>query len=162
MRVFFIRHGAAAEPGSFPDDGERPLTTKGREETARVAKRLVKLGVAFDRLLASPLVRARETAEILQAAGLAERVEEAAFLAREYRVEALADELEVWRRAGGGDLALVGHEPTLSRWAETLVWGDCRDKLALRKAGIIAVELPPSGHLVGRCALLWLTSPKLL
>ncbi len=106
-------------------------------------------------------MRARETAEILAVAGLAERVEEAAFLAREHRVEVLVDELEVWRPVGG-DLALVGHEPTLSRWAETLVWGDCHDKLALRKAGIVAVELPPSGHLVGRCALLWLTSPKLL
>ena len=61
-----MRHGEAGEADSrrWPDDRQRPLTDAGRREHARVAEALRRMGVRFDRLLSSPLVRARETAEI--------------------------------------------------------------------------------------------------
>ena len=61
-----MRHAEAgeADPGRWPDDRQRPLTEAGRREHAIVAGALQRMGVRFERLLTSPLVRARETAEI--------------------------------------------------------------------------------------------------
>jgi phosphohistidine phosphatase len=69
--LYLIRHGIAAERGTYADDRDRPLTAKGRDRTERVAQRLSQLGIGFDLLLSSPLVRAYETAEILVYQGLA-------------------------------------------------------------------------------------------
>jgi hypothetical protein len=69
--LYLIRHGIAAERGTYADDRDRPLTAKGRDRTERVAQRLSQLGLSFDALLSSPLVRAYETAEILVYQGLA-------------------------------------------------------------------------------------------
>jgi hypothetical protein len=69
--LYLIRHGIAAERGTYADDHDRPLTAKGRDRTERVAQRLSQLEIGFDLLLSSPLVRAYETAEILVYQGLA-------------------------------------------------------------------------------------------
>lgn len=66
MELYLIRHGIAAERGTYPKDEERPLTEKGRAKTQKVAQRLYALGLRFDFILTSPLVRARQTAEILK------------------------------------------------------------------------------------------------
>ena len=64
--LILMRHGEAGEADSrrWPDDRQRPLTDAGRREHARVAEALRRMDVRFDRMLSSPLVRARETAEI--------------------------------------------------------------------------------------------------
>lgn len=59
-------------------------------------------------------------------------------------------------------MALVGHQPDLSHWAERLVWGAVREKLVLKKAGVILVELPDQGDPVGAGQLLWLLPPRVL
>jgi len=76
MELYLIRHGIAALREDYANDEDRPLTNKGREKTAKVAKQLHERGLRFDLILTSPLVRARETAAILQDAGLASNVEE--------------------------------------------------------------------------------------
>jgi phosphohistidine phosphatase len=64
--LILMRHGEAGEADSrrWPDDRRRPLTDAGRREHARVAEALRRMDVRFDRMLSSPLLRARETAEI--------------------------------------------------------------------------------------------------
>ncbi|MER3478596.1 MAG: phosphohistidine phosphatase SixA, partial [Leptolyngbya sp. ERB_1_2] len=59
-------------------------------------------------------------------------------------------------------LALVGHEPDLSGWAELLVWGEVRDRILLKKAGMIGLDLPDSGSAISNSQLFWLTPPKFL
>src|SRR5580658_7695314 len=81
MRLYLVRHAIAAEPDAkrWPDDRQRPLTKAGArrfKHTAGTLVELIKAGGAVDRLLSSPLVRARETAAILCRAGLPEPIEE--------------------------------------------------------------------------------------
>ena len=66
MLLILMRHGEAGEADSrrWPDDRQRPLTDAGRREHARMAEALRRMDVRFDRMLSSPLARARETAEI--------------------------------------------------------------------------------------------------
>ncbi|PSB12355.1 phosphohistidine phosphatase SixA [filamentous cyanobacterium CCP1] len=162
MELYLIRHGLAAERGTYAHDDERPLTDAGLRKTKRVAKRLHELNLQFDLILTSPLVRARQTAEILQTVGLVKQVEESAYLAPGGAFEAWLNWLEQWRSGGGNSLAIVGHEPDLGEWAERLIWGEPRHNLVVKKAGIIGIYLPAQGTPVGRSELFWFTPPRLL
>jgi len=161
MLLYLIRHGKAAAAAAFPTDEERPLTDDGVEEMRRVARRLAKLGVAFDATLTSPLLRAAQTAELFVEAGIAGPVEECAALAPGGTLEQALDRIAHHRARGAERIALVGHEPTFSEWAARLA-GAPTGALELKKGGIIGLELPDRPPFEGRAMLFWLTSPKLL
>jgi phosphohistidine phosphatase len=108
------------------------------------------------------LVRARQTAEILLAAGLSPRLEVASTLAPGGSFSQWLTWLDEWRQAGHESLALVGHQPDLSQWAELLLWGEARSALILKKAGIIGITLPAAEPPIGSSQLFWLAPPKLL
>jgi len=161
MEVYLIRHGIAAERTEYEDDTVRPLTTEGRKKTEKVAKRFLEMGLSFDLILTSPLLRSLSTAEIMQKVGLSSRVEKFAPLAPDGSLQAW---IHWWVSSGynrkGSKLALVGHQPDLGNWAETLVWGSSTEKLVVKKAGAIGLILPESGTPVGNTKLFLLTSPK--
>jgi phosphohistidine phosphatase len=138
--LILMRHAEAGEADlrRWPDDGQRPLTDAGRREHAGVATALRGMGVRFDRLLTSPLARARETAEITARAYggtpapeptdlLGEGAEPASTLAGLAAVEAEA-------------LLCVGHEPTLSRLAALLIARDGTARVEMAKSGVVVIE----------------------
>jgi phosphohistidine phosphatase len=157
--LFLVRHAVAAERGdAWPDDTERPVTRRGADRMREVVRGLRVLGVAPDLVLTSPLVRAVETAEILQA-GLHPRPpsEVCALLAPDSAPARLAAALDAW--ADRRDLALVGHEPGLGELAAWLI--GARTPLKFKKGGVCRIDvpaLPPSrtGQLV------WLATPRML
>ena len=73
MKVLIVRHGIAVERGTppFERDEERPLTPKGAERMKQAAAGIVRAVEAIETVFASPLVRARETADILARAIIA-------------------------------------------------------------------------------------------
>ncbi len=162
MLLYLIRHGQTEDRAATGNDADRQLTEAGIKELRRVARRLNDLGVRFDHTLTSPLVRARQTAEVLVKESLTAWVEDADFLAPNGRFEDLRAWLGQWRKRQAGTVAAVGHQPNLGEWAEMLVCGDVRGRIPLKKAGFAAVILPDSGSLVGCSGLFWLTSPKQL
>ncbi|HEX5506830.1 MAG TPA: phosphohistidine phosphatase SixA [Thermomicrobiales bacterium] len=160
MEVYLLRHGEAAPRGPDGTDESRPLTDAGRVETRQAAGALARLGVAVDLILASPLVRARQTAA-LAAETLRPPREPAvcAALAPGGRPE---DALAALLAAGPvGRALLVGHMPGLGLLAGWLAWG--RDDLAipLRTAGLCRVDLPPRPG-PGAGELRWLLPPRVL
>src|SRR5262249_48637670 len=69
MRLYLMRHGPAGERATWTDDDQlRPLTEKGDRRMRSAAEGLKLLNPVVDTLLSSPLVRARQTAEIVGAA----------------------------------------------------------------------------------------------
>lgn len=160
MEVYLIRHGIAAEPTEYSNDSDRPLTKEGSQKTAKVAKKFYKLGLRFELILTSPLLRARQTAEILLNAGLSDRAEEFAALAPGGNIQ---DWVNWWLKkrynSNKYSLALVGHQPDLGNWAEMLVWGNSKSKLEVKKAGAIGVRLPQDNP-IGNSELFLLTAPK--
>lgn len=162
-QLYLIRHGIAADRDLFEEDFDRPLTEQGIHKTSMIAQRLAALDLYFDRLLTSPLVRAQQTAELLHAAGLCRTIETLGALAPGGSVEALASWwLDVAQVKPDEMIAIVGHEPDLGQWAQWLVWGEAREKLIVKKAGIIGINVPPEGLACGTCDLFWLTPPRLL
>ena len=161
--LYLIRHGIAAERGTYAADRDRPLTDKGRDRTEQVAQRLDQLGLSFDALLSSPLVRAYETAEILVYQGLAPYFTRHDALAPGGDMADWLTWLGDWQASQPeSTVAIVGHEPDLSTWAQRLVTGSAPGDWRLKKAGIIGLTLPAVAQALGGSELFWFTPPRLL
>lgn len=163
MKLYVVRHGIAidrTDPMATNDD-ERWLTDEGKTKTRQVALGLAALGVQVDAILTSPLVRARQTAEIIAKVLQPPReIHISDNLEPGFSVEALCEEIS--RMKGAQSLMLVGHEPDLGDLISTLVWGDDSGLVQMKKAGVALLALsglPPSERGV---VLKWLLPPKAL
>ena len=155
MRLYFLRHGRADRDAWSGTDFARPLTAEGVARLERTAVRLARLGLRPDAILTSPLVRARQTAEIAAAGlGREDRLREDDRLAGGFGPDALAAILA--DHADAAELLLVGHEPAFSETVGALTGGD----VTCKKGSLVRVDLhataPPAGTLV------WLLPPRLL
>lgn len=166
MQLYLIRHGIAIDRSSSVAEEDRPLTLQGQEKTKAIVERLKGLGIKFDRLLSSPLCRAKETAEILQQAGLVKTLEIWDGLRPGEPLQAWIDWSIAEAISPEHQIALVGHEPDLSYWAEQLLWGtfglEMAGHLQLKKAGIMGLTLPDVAPFLGQGQLFWLTPPRFL
>lgn len=159
MDLYFIRHGIAVKRGATGiDDEQRPLTPEGRRKTTLIAQNLEHRGIRLEHLLASPLVRAQQTAVILEKCGLATTFETYLPLAPGGSLEQFRQE---WMaRPAIKSIGLIGHEPDLSSWAEMLLLGEVHGVLQLKKAGLIKISLEEPERDKGKLVLV--LSPKLL
>ncbi|HET6511880.1 MAG TPA: histidine phosphatase family protein [Candidatus Kapabacteria bacterium] len=142
MDLYILRHGdAGPNRSSSAEDNARELTEDGREDVRRMAERLLGAGLLAPSIIfASPLIRARQTAEIVK---------------------------QVWRGSGditttqslvSGDILrmmsevaaqypvhhavlLAGHEPSLSAFACAVLAGSERSFIELDKAGLIHISV---------------------
>ena len=117
----------------------------------RIAKFLRELKVEPTVILSSPLPRAWQTAEYA-AAALGVDLEQVPALGKGFTAAKLRPLL---KRAEGGDLMLVGHEPDFTTVIRALTGGDVK----LGKGGIARVDLQPGTAPNGR--LIWLIPPKI-
>ncbi len=156
MILYFVRHGRAEDRADWPpaNDHLRPLTEDGIQDMKKSAVTLRKLGVKPAVILTSPLVRARQTAEIV-AAALDMPYEEDAALEPGFGINQLTDILEA--HPATESLLLVGHEPDFSILVQMLCGGG---RVEVKKGSLIRVDLfstqPPAGTLV------WSIPPKAL
>lgn len=157
IELYLIRHGLAEDRGeAWPDDTKRPLTHKGMARLRRAAAALEALGVKFDQVLTSPLVRARQTAEIMAQVGKAP-IGTSHGLAPGGTVAQVIEELG--RHGAHTRIALVGHEPGIGELAARLIGS--RAALEFKKGAVCRIDvetLPPAraGH------LRWFATPKML
>jgi phosphohistidine phosphatase len=157
--LYLIRHGLAEERGeAWPDDTKRPLTEDGIVRMRQAARGLARLGTTIDVVLTSPLVRARQTAEIVVAA-LDPRpsLVQIDSLAPEGSFAAVVAELA--KHAKRTRIALVGHEPNIGELAARLIGS--RHGVEFKKGAVCRIDveaLPPSGP----GDLRWLLTPRIL
>ncbi len=124
-----MRHGPA-ESSALAGDAARRLSADGRERTRLAAHTLARMLPAPGRIYTSPLVRARETADLLAAAFDVAVPLATPLLAPGFRRSRLADEL---RRAGPTSFIIVGHEPDLSGFVGWLIGGSEGARLKVGK-----------------------------
>jgi phosphohistidine phosphatase len=159
FELYLVRHAIAAERGDgWPDDAKRPLTVRGIARFKDVVRGLHRLDVGIDEIFTSPLVRARQTADLL-AAGLASTpvVKTLDALAPVHAPAAVLTQLA--RAARRSRIALVGHEPDLGELAAHLV--GTRRAIPFRKGGVARIDLGSiSARRIG--TLVWFLPPKVL
>jgi phosphohistidine phosphatase len=159
LELYLIRHGVAAERGEeYPDDSKRPLTSEGIARLRKEAKALDALDVAFDQILSSPLVRAKQTADIF-----AETMKGKPSIVT---VDALTPAgtpaaviQELGRHMRKASLALVGHEPNMGELAAHLI--GAKTSLPFKKGAICRIDFsvfPPKG----KGQLIWFVPPRVL
>jgi phosphohistidine phosphatase len=166
MNLLVIRHAIAEDKEKFAatkrSDDQRPLTDAGRAKMRRGAQGLRTVIGKVAVLASSPLVRARETAEIVAPALGVPRVE----IVEALRPDSHYDELVDWLRgrdAPNGDddctVAVVGHEPHLSGLVTWLMTGSDDARVELKKGGVCLLHFDgePSK---GAAVLRWLLTPS--
>ena len=127
--IWLLRHGEAEDeaPGAG-GDSERRLTAKGEKQSKAAGRALEALGPDLEACLASPKVRARDTAELACAAlGLEVELDDR-LRGGGFDPNDLA--------AGRGDVLLIGHEPDLSDAIAALTGA----RVKLRKGGLAVLD----------------------
>lgn len=159
LELYLIRHGVAADRGEdYPDDSTRPLTSGGIKRLQQAARALDALGVTFDLIIASPLLRTTQTADVLAecltskpSVGTSDSLAPAGTPAAVFQ--------ELGRHMRKARIALVGHEPNLGELAARLI--GARVPLEFKKGGICRIDFevfPPKG--IGQ--LRWFVPPRML
>lgn len=155
MILYFLRHGRAEQDTDGPD-AERHLTKKGIRELTGAGPLWRRLKLRPSVTLTSPLVRARQTAELAHAS-LALKVEPLADdrlrpgATWESLAQAIADHHDAAR------LMFVGHNPDFE---EVVALLSGAGSVRLRPGGVACLEfpgVPEPGH--GEIA--WLLDPDL-
>ena len=159
LELYLIRHGVAAERGDeYPDDSKRPLTAGGISRLRKEAKALDALGLGFDHIITSPLVRTKQTADVF-AESLKSKpsVSTSDALAPAGTPAAVIQELG--KHVKKGRIALVGHEPNIGELAARLI--GARVPMEFKKGAICRIDFetfPPKG--TGH--LRWFVTAKML
>ncbi len=168
MLLYLIRHAEAEDlGGTLVRDFDRPLTAKGRTQSESLAKAFVKRGIVVDTVVASPLVRAHQTAtELLAVWAPGTRPVTCDELAigslkpaklTTWLLELPAHGARIPSRAEKA-IAAVGHMPDLGTYLEWLL-GAAPETIRFAKAGAACVRIkdePTRG-----CGVLeWLITPE--
>ena len=145
MLVVLIRHGEA-EDHNTGGDAARELTARGRDELKEVSGGLRQIVPKFDRMASSPLIRARQTAEIIAERFNYVKIETLDSLAPEGEISKTINWL--FAQPLNSAICLAGHEPSISALAATLLSGAPRPFIIFNKGSACAIEfadLPKAG-----------------
>ena len=149
MKLWILRHGEA-QPHARRD-AERNLTEHGRQQVVRSAAHL--MGQPLDCILASPYVRAQQTAALVRdALGFSAALKTVTWLTPEsdpkFAVSQLPDT---------GNVLLVSHQPLVGDLISLLQHGHCRQPQPMHTASL--AELEGEWPLAGSLRLLHVWHP---
>jgi phosphohistidine phosphatase len=152
-----MRHAEALPVGGMVTrDADRHLSPRGEEEAAQMGRALSYLDGALEIVVSSPLVRAKETGEIISKQ-LGDDIgpQTMTHLGPGFNNSKLLRELRALR----GDVVAIGHQPDLSRFISFLLTGTEETAVDM-PAGAIAKLVLEASHQRG--CLEWLLTPAIV
>ena len=159
MDLLVLRHGEAGRSSLSPGDSKRSLTAEGRQEVADLTNGIKALDVKLDCVFSSPLLRAKQTAEIVaKSLKYKGKIEDLDSLKPE------GNKLEFYsvlsKLKQDSVILVVGHEPYLSELiGEAISQSGCR--INLKKAGLARIKITSTLPKI-KGELRWLLTPKQL
>lgn len=154
MKLYLLRHANADTEAEFDDN--RAISPKGEKQSKRVAEFCRNHHIMPAQILASPLLRAQQTAKPV-ARKLGVSVETVPWLVHETAPDQIISHLA--ERGEVESVMLVGHEPDFGFLAASLL-GSERDAIRVRKASLLLLEI--SEFKVGGARLEWSLPAKLM
>jgi len=154
MRLYIVRHAIASPhgtPGVQEDD--RALTDEGVQKMREAAAGLRALDYIPEMVLSSPLLRARQTAELLlEVFGKGIELKITHSLTPSGSRQELYRELAIYDKKVKA-VMLVGHQPSLGEIAGEIAWGSADHYVEFKKGGVCAIDLDsvrgiPKGKMV--------------
>ena len=161
MKVLLVRHGIAEEVAAFAatqqHDDLRPLTIEGRRKFRRSAAGLAKVAGGIELIAHSPLVRSVETAHLLGKAFAGVPLQEQKLLGQSNKAGEWMKWLAGQKKVKS--LAIVGHEPDLSRFIGLALVGRAKSIVQMKKGAACLVEFTEAVEPSSAC-LRWLLAPQ--
>jgi len=154
-QLYIVRHAWAEDPGPDLDDHARPLTKKGRKRFERFVRQLQDFGLKVDLVVTSPLVRTRETAEIMVAVLGNPRLEIHDALAPASDWQSI---VEWTTEEDAARVAWVGHAPCVGRLVALSI-GDGSAAIRMQKGAVASIRLDDGLGQPGE--LQWLATAQL-
>ena len=158
-RLYLVRHADAGDPAEWiGPDAERPLSSKGVKQAARLAAALVAAGTSVGALRTSPARRCTETCAVIAAA-----LETTATIDEQLADGPTAAHVaKLLARRGNDALLLVGHQPHLGNLIAELTG---ITTIPVEKGSMIRIDIaapysPGSGQLVALVPPAHLRAPK--
>lgn len=162
MDLLIVRHAIAVERGdpAFDNDDDRPLTPEGIHKFRLAARGLKEVAPRLDRIISSPLVRARQTAEILREIVSPHRKIEFS----DYLVPSgsHAELIAYLGQLNVESAAIVGHEPHLGSFTSYILAGRDNGSFVEYKKGGAGLVTFLSAPAPGTGTLEWLIQPGAL
>lgn len=158
MKLLVVRHAIAENISPTGRDGDRSLSSKGREKFKQICNSLNHLNLSFDLLLDSPLLRSQQTADIFcKYFSVTTRV-------RSQNLKPLAEaedlllEIESYNASS---VVIVGHQPFLTQFIGYCVKENKSDFVMLKRGGMAFLEFPLAVQ-AGSAVIKTLLAPKYL
>ena len=160
MDLYLLRHGKAEPYGqAYPSDHLRPLMEKGKRRTKRSVKGMKAADVNVDLIVSSPILRARQTAEIVHdGLGIKKPIEYSDSLASG-SVTGVMSAIQAYYSYDG--VMLVGHEPTLSELISTMSSGMYHVAFNLKPGGLCKLRVD-TARIAQSATIEWFVTPKQL
>ena len=158
MELYLLRHGIAEDALPGRRDTDRELTAEGRRKLRDLLKVVKAAGVVPTAILTSPLVRARDSAEIA-----AKALQFEGTIQQSNALIPNAHPMELWEEVrmhrSEEQLLLVGHEPLFSAAAATLLNANGM-RVDFKKGAMMRIDI--DGFTAGpRGVLKWFFTAKL-
>ncbi|MGI9565478.1 MAG: phosphohistidine phosphatase SixA [Nitrosopumilus sp.] len=141
MELYLLRHGKAEERlYNIRSDSKRKLTEAGKKEMEFVAKGIRNLDIDFDFIISSPLVRAKQTAEItLEYVNNKKPLTIWNELKPEMDVEKTIKKLTAINPSSS--VLLIGHEPHLTTLISNVISSNSPSvNISLKKGGLVHIK----------------------
>jgi len=157
MDLLVLRHGEAGQRSTSVSDFNRSLTVEGKREVEEISNGLQALEIKLDKIFTSPLLRSKQTAEIvLKTLKYKSKIEELGALKPEGNRLELYSILSKLKQ--DAMVLVVGHEPYLSELVgEAISQSGCR--IDLKKAGLARIRIISILPKI-KGELRWLLTPK--
>ena len=158
MQLYLLRHGIAEDNFEGPD-ADRPLSKEGRHKLKEAIPAIGKLTEGVELIFSSPLLRARQTAELVaESLPARHEVRSVPELQPQVRPSTLLTLLA--KLPLSASVLLVGHEPLMGFLAAALL-GAAEGSLEFKKGALCAIECEHEpGYGAGK--LLWFATPRQL
>ena len=140
MDIYILRHGKAEERLSgIKSDAKRKLTVTGKNEMESIAIGIKNLDYSFDYIISSPLVRAKETADIV-AEHLGKKKKITIWDELKPESNILDTHKKLVNLSPDVKILLVGHEPHLSELVSSIISDDTNVSINLKKGGFVSLR----------------------
>lgn len=141
MDLYVLRHGKAEERTStVKSDSKRALTEAGTKDIQCISKSIKGMNIKFDYIISSPLLRAKQTAEIVLS--YVKSKKHSTVFWSELKPE--SNQKEIFKKLSAlkpnSVVLLVGHEPVLSDLIGTIISPGNDVSISLRKGGFAHVQ----------------------
>lgn len=149
MWIYLLRHGVAEDLRADLADEDRALTEEGRKKLRAAGAAWRHIVQTPDVVVTSPLLRARQTAEVfVEAVGAPTERRVDACLSPVAPLRGAVAMLESLLLEGPGSVSLIGHEPHLGCLLGVLLTGQERLSIPLKKGMLVGLRTSGSTSLV--------------